>query len=89
MQRQSRRKKRQAEFSLCIAKISQGLQNSLHSEIVARVFLMFLIPNDHVLINYHFVPIVTSYFRQFFHFTHWGWLYKLPYNFCNNNFTFY
>ena len=50
---------------------------------------MFLIPNDHVLINYHFVPIVISYFRHFFHFTHWGWLYKLPYNFCNPNFPFY
>ena len=53
MQRQSRRKKRQVEFSLCIAKISQGLRNSMHSEIVSPVFLMFLIPNDHVLINYH------------------------------------
>ena len=50
---------------------------------------MFLIPNDHVLINYHFVPIVISYFRHFCHFTHWGWLYKLPYNFCNPNFPFY
>ena len=84
MQRQSRRKKRQAEFWICIAKISQGLRNSLHSK-----FLMFLIPNDHVFINYHLVPIVTSYFRQFYHFTHWGWLYKLPCNFCSPNFTFY
>ena len=118
-----------AVFSLCIAKISQGLRIFcnhsknfailakfslftnfrygsenycaqrkfefryalffLHSENGCPMFLMFLIPNDHVLINYHFVPIVISYFRHFCHFTHWGWLYKLPYNFCNPNFSLY
>ena len=60
----------------------------MHSEIAAPVFLMFLSPNDLVLINYHFVPIVITYFRHFCHFTHWGWLYKLPYNFCNPNIPF-
>ena len=45
------------------------------------MFLIFLIPNDHVLINYHFVPSVISYFRHFCHFTHLGWLYKPPYKF--------
>ena len=59
----------------------------LHSEITAPVFLMYLIRNDHVLINYHFVLIVISYFRHFCNFTQWGWLYKLPYNICNPNFN--
>ena len=45
------------------------------------MFLIFLIPNDHVLINYHFFPFVISYFRHFCHFTHLGWLYKPPYKF--------
>ena len=35
------------------------------------MFLVFLIPNDDVLINYHFVHIVISYFRHFCHFTPW------------------
>ena len=51
------------------------------------MFLEFLMPNDHVLIYYHFVPYVISYFRHFCHFTQWGWLYKLPYIFCNPNFN--
>ena len=65
---------------------------SLYSEITiprengCLVFLMFLIPNDHVLIIYHFVPIVITYFRHFWFFTHLGWLYKPPYDFCNPNF---
>ena len=50
---------------------------------------MLFIPNDHVLINYHFVPIVISYFRHFWSFTQLGWLYKPPYDFCNPNFHFY
>ena len=61
----------------------------MHSENDAPVFFMFLIPNDLVLINYHFVPIVISYFRHFWYFTQLGWLYKPPYDFCNPNFHFY
>ena len=59
------------------------------AKIIAPVFLMFLIPNDLVLFNYHFVPIVITYFRHFWYFTQLGWLYKPPYNFCNPNFSFY
>ena len=54
---------------------------TMHSEIPAPVFLMFLIQNDLVFINYHIVPIVILYFWYFFHFTHLGWLYKPPYKF--------
>ena len=53
----------------------------MHSEIPAPVFLMFLIQNDLVLFIYHFVPIVITYFRHFWYFTHLGWLYKPPYKF--------
>ena len=63
-----------AKFSLC-------LRNFLHSEIAQPVILVFLIPNDHVLINYHFIPYVISYFRHFCIFTLWVCLYKLPHNF--------
>ena len=59
----------------------------MHSEIPAPVFLMFLIQNDLVLINYHIVPIVILYFWYFCHFTHLGWLYKPTYTFCNPNFN--
>ena len=59
----------------------------MHSEIPALVFLMFLIQNDLVLINYHIVPIVILYFWYFCHFTHLGWLYKPTYTFCNPNFN--
>ena len=45
------------------------------------MFSIFFIPNDYVLINYHFVPFIISYFRHFCHFTHLGWLYKPPYKF--------
>ena len=51
------------------------------------MFLIFLITNDHVLINYHFVPFVISYFRHFCHFTHLGWLYKLHYKFVTLTFN--
>ena len=59
----------------------------MHSEIPALVFLMFLIQNDLVLINYNIVPIVILYFWYFCHFTHLGWLYKPTYTFCNPNFN--
>ena len=71
-----------AKISLCtnfryIAKIT------VHSE---NRCPMFFIPNDHILIIYHFVPIVITYFRHFWYFTQLGWLYKPPYDFCNPNF---
>ena len=59
----------------------------MHSEIPAPVFLMFLIQNDLVLINYHIVPIVILYFWYFWYFTQLGWLYKPTYTFCNPNFN--
>ena len=59
----------------------------MHSEIPTPVFFIFLIPNDHVLINYHFVLNVISYFRHFCHFTHLGWLYKPPYKFVTLTFN--
>ena len=70
-----------AKFSLGLRNFRYASENSLHSKNGCPVFLIFLIPNDHVLINYHFVPIVISYFRHFCHFTHLGWLYKPPYKF--------
>ena len=53
----------------------------MHSENGCLVFLIFFIRNDHVLINYHFVLNVISYFRHFCHFTHLSWLNKPPYKF--------
>ena len=53
----------------------------MHSEIPAPVFLMLLIQNDLVLINYHIIPIVILYFWYFCHFKHLGWPYKPPYKF--------
>ena len=38
--------------------------------------------NDHVLMYYHFVPYVISYFRHFCIFTLWVGLYKPP-QLCN------
>ena len=38
-------------------------------------------PNDFVLYNSHFIPIVIIYFWYFWYFTHLVWLYKPPYNF--------
>ena len=63
------------------------LHFSLYSEIPALVFLMFLIQNDLVLINYHIVPIVILYFWYFCHFTYLGWLHKPPYKFVPLNFN--
>ena len=45
------------------------------------MFLVYLIPNDHVLMYYHFDPCVISYFSYFCIFTLLVWLYKLPHNF--------
>ena len=46
-----------------------------------------LVPNDLVLYNSHFIPFVIICFRYFWYFTHFGWLYKPPYSFCNPNFN--
>ena len=58
---------------------------TMHSEIHPPCVLF---PNDFVLYNSHFVPIVIIYFRCFWYFTHLVWLYKPTYSFCNPNFSF-
>ena len=54
----------------------------MHSEIAAPMFFEFLMPNDPVLMYYHFGPYVISYFRYFSSFTLWVVLYKPPQT-CN------
>ena len=62
------------------------LSHDIYEHLSSLHVLKFLILNDYVLINYHFLPIVISYFRNFWYFTQLGWLYKPPYDFCNPNF---
>ena len=45
-------------------------------------------PNDHVLLYYHFVPYVSQYFRQFCIFTLWVVLYKPHKLVTLSNFSF-
>ena len=52
------------------------------------MIFVYLIPNDHVLMYYHYSPYVISYFRCFSIFTHLGWLYKPPYKFVTLTFHF-
>ena len=51
------------------------------------VIFVYLIPNDPILVYYHYSPYVISYFRCFSIFTHLGWLYKLPYKFVTLTFN--
>ena len=46
------------------------------------MFLVYLIPNDNILVYYHFGPYVISYFRCFCIFILLVWVYK-PLYFCN------
>ena len=75
------------KISLAQRNFRYASENSLYSENGCPMFLIFLIPNDDVLINYHFFPFVISYFRHFCHFTHLGWLYKPPYKFVTLTFN--
>ena len=59
----------------------------LHSEIFAPLIFVYLMPNDHVLMYYHYSPYVISFFRCFSIFTHLGWLYKPPYKFVTLTFN--
>ena len=59
------------------------------AKLLPLCFLEFLMPNDHVLLYYHFVPYVSQYFRQFCIFILWVVLYKPHKLVTLSNFSFY
>ena len=74
-------------FFARLAKFRYASENFLRSENGCPVIFVYLIPNDPVLVYYHYSPYVISYFRCFSIFTHLGWLYKPPYKFVTLTFN--